>query len=254
MVTLNTLNFTYKNTLHRFNRKKELFNSREFTANYNSIGVQKIQLSLHLVTNPKYADSIGALFLKVKRFAEAGGTVVQIRFKEEDVKENITLAKQVIKNIPGMIVIINDRPDVAWTSRAHGVHLGPTDISPDDARDLLGKDSIVGYTANSLEDVMFANECKSVDYIGLQWNPSKTSRVHSPKVWGVEIRDAISIAQKPVVVIGGITEDNLQEILGYLRPGDTVAVGGEILKVDDPFKPTQKMYEIIKSHFDRNRE
>jgi thiamine monophosphate synthase len=127
-------------------------------------------------------------------------------------------------------------------------------MSPDDAREMLGKDSIIGYTANSLEDVIFTNECKSVDYIGLQWNPSKTSRVHSPKVWGDEIRDAISIAQKPVVVIGGITEENLEEILGYLRPGDTVAIGGEILKVDDPFKPTQKLYAIIKSHFERNRE
>lgn len=254
MVTLNSRNYTYKHNLIPFHRNKEIFSARTFSARFDSSTVQKIQLSLHLVTNPKYADSVGALFLKVKRFSEAGGNVVQIRFKEEDVKDNIALAKQVLKNIPGMTVIINDRPDVAWSSKAHGVHLGPSDISPEDARELLGKDSIIGYTANSLEDVMFANDCKSVDYIGLQWNPSKTSRVHSPKVWGDEIRDAISIAQKPVVVIGGITEENLEEVLKYLRPGDTVAIGGEILKVDDPFKPTQKLYAIIKSHFEKNRE
>lgn len=256
MITLNTFNHHYKNVLTTFNRNKETFNSRSFTMNYNSAEVQKIQLSLHLVTNPKYADSVGALFLKVKRFAEAGGTVVQIRFKEDDVKDNIALAKQVIKNIPGITVIINDRPDVAWTSKAHGVHLGPNDISPEDARAILGKDSIIGYTANSLEDVIFANECKCIDYIGLQWQPSKVSRELSPKVWGDEIVDPISLAQKPIVMIGGITEDNLEDGLAYLRPGDTVAISGEILRVDDPFKPTQKIYAIIKAHFEgiRNKE
>lgn len=256
MITLNTINGS-KKAYYSLCQNKKLFKSRVYSLKIDNPEKQKIKLLLHLVTNSKYTDSVGALYLKVKRFIQAGGKVVQLRFKEEELKEHLELAKLLAQDMymwdRDAKLIINDRPDVAWMSGAHGVHLGPTDAPPTDAKKLLGDKSIIGYTVNSLEDVLHSNDNDCIDYIGVQVFPSKHSRVHSPKVWGKELADVIAISKKPVVVIGGITLKNLPEVLEWLRPGDGVAIGGEILKEDDPWDTTQKIQALIDEHFERNK-
>lgn len=63
-------------------------------------------------------------------------------------------------------MLINDDPEVALQSGAHGVHLGQSDWPVREARYLLGKDKIIGGTANTLKQ-METLVYEGVDYIGL---------------------------------------------------------------------------------------
>ncbi len=258
MISLNTLG--NKKKYYNLCVNTGVFNGRLFSEKIDNVEKRKINLLLHLVTNSKYSESVGSIYLKVKRFIEGGGKIVQIRFQEEEVRDHVELAKRLAQNMPlwdpESKLLINDRPDVAWISGAQGVHLGPLDIFPDDAKKLLGPDSIIGYTVNSLEDVLFANDNENIDYIGVQIYPSKLSRIHSPKIWGEEFAKVISISTKPVVFIGGITLKNLTDVLPYMRLGDGIAIGGEILKEDDPWGTTQKIQALIDLHTEKlkNRE
>ena len=49
---------------------------------------------------------------------------------------------------------------------ADGVHLGKNDMSPSDARKILGNGYIIGGTANTLDDIERLIK-EGVDYIGL---------------------------------------------------------------------------------------
>ncbi|WP_255702809.1 thiamine phosphate synthase [Antarcticibacterium sp. 1MA-6-2] len=104
----------------------------------------------------------------IRRMCAAGADWVQLRLKNETFERVLETAKAV-KNICDAFqvkLIINDFPEVAKKINADGVHLGKLDSCPLEARRLLGKDKIIGGTANTLEDCESLCE-KQVDYIGL---------------------------------------------------------------------------------------
>ena len=93
---------------------------------------------------------------------------VQLRFKNANEKEFIKVAEQVktICSSYNATFIVNDRVEDAKTIDADGVHLGLQDMSVTQAQNILGKNKIIGGTANTLSDVMMRLNEKC-DYIGL---------------------------------------------------------------------------------------
>lgn len=79
-----------------------------------------------------------------------------------------------------MPLIVNDRVDVAIAINARGVHLGQTDMSVAQARNLLPKGSIIGVSCNN-EDHVRAAVRNGVDYIGIGavWG-TQTKKLTSP--------------------------------------------------------------------------
>lgn len=75
------------------------------------------------------------------------------------------LSKKVCEKY-GIPLIINDRVDVALSVGAEGVHLGQSDMSVQQARELLAPGSIIGVSCNSLEHVRGAVEDRA-DYVGI---------------------------------------------------------------------------------------
>ena len=53
-------------------------------------------------------------------------------------------------------VIINDRADIAAMARAAGVHVGQDDLSPSEARRIVGDNGIVGYSTHSVDQIVAA--------------------------------------------------------------------------------------------------
>jgi thiamine-phosphate pyrophosphorylase len=94
-----------------------------------------------------------------------GATLVQLRDKRGDARATVALASRLKAALPTDVpLLINDRVDVAAVARADGVHLGQEDLSPADARALLGDDAIVGLTVHHPHE---ATPDARIDYVGL---------------------------------------------------------------------------------------
>jgi len=149
-----------------------------------------------------------------RRLFEKGIKAVQFRHKNRPSYEIARIAKR-IEHLAKMhkgILLINDRPDVAFASGASGVHLGWGDISLSTSRRILGKGRSIGKTAHSLKEAKAA-EREKADYIGagpVYKTPVKRDlRERSLKFIG-KVKKHVSV---PVLAIGGINRYNAGKVL-----------------------------------------
>jgi len=145
--------------------------------------------------------------------AQGGVEVFQLRDKaglvsEEDGRMFSSLAREL-----GVGLIVNDDPDFALRIGASGVHLGPNDMSPEEAR-RIAPDMVIGGSAGTPERAKLLVE-QGVDYLGcgavFEARVSK-SDASAPQGTGLilEVCNAVDV---PVVGIGGITLSNAAEVI-----------------------------------------
>lgn len=114
--------------------------------------------------------------------------------------------------------IINDRIDLVLLSDADGVHLGQDDLNIESARKLLPKDKIIGLSTHNLKQAEIAL-LSNPDYIG--FGPvykTPTKKIPDPVLGTTQIAELLKLQTKmnnhiPFVAIGGIDENNIQEVL-----------------------------------------
>jgi thiamine-phosphate pyrophosphorylase len=163
-----------------------------------------------------------------------GLPVVQLRYKGDDVREFLALAQAMREITRGTSakLIINDRVDIALLSGADGVHLGQGDVSPKEARAVLGEAMIIGLSTHNLDQVDKA-QSEPVDYIGFGPVYQPFSKDDHDPVTGVEmLKAAVDKSRLPVTAIGGITRERLDEIAGI--PCRNIAFIGAIVSAEDP--------------------
>src|ERR671937_142533 len=90
-----------------------------------------------------------------------GVTAVQLRAKDATTLEQLELARALrrVCHNAGAPLVVNDRVDVALAAEADGVHvghIGEEDLSPQDARKLLGPGAIVGVSVGSAQEARLA--------------------------------------------------------------------------------------------------
>ena len=120
----------------------------------------ELQFITHYTGRYTYFDSA--------RMALAGGCRwIQLRMKEatEEEVEKEAIRVQDLCRQYGATFIIDDHVALAKKLHADGVHLGKKDMPIAEARKLLGKDFIIGGTANTFEDVQM-HYAAGADYIG----------------------------------------------------------------------------------------
>lgn len=188
--------------------------------------------TLYLVTDDQ--QDMATLAHVVCEAVKGGVTMVQIREKQGDVRafiERALLVKAVLANT-GVPLIINDRVDVALAVDADGVHLGQTDMPVHHARQLIGADKILGLsieTEQQLEEV----KALPVDYIGLSAIFATPSKLDTLTHWGIEgLAASLKKTTLPVVAIGGINSDNIQEVAATGVHG--IALVSAICHADNP--------------------
>lgn len=128
--------------------------------------------------------------------------------------------------------IVNDRIDLALASRADGVHLGQWDLPAEIARQLLGKDAIVGVSTHDRTQFLKAQEM-DVTYvaIGPIYETRTKESTHDPL--GPEfIRRISGLKRLPLVAIGGITLENVKPV--WEAGADSVAIISDISQAPDP--------------------
>ena len=195
------------------------------------------QCRLYGFIDPAFLDELDPG--EVTRELIAGGVdILQVRAKEKSHTERVELALRVVSaafqyHVP---VIINDDVEAAFESGADGVHLGQEDwatIPREHRTDRLANMRIVGLSTHSLEQALAA-ECDGANYIGV--GPVfPTATKPSVKPVGVElVREVAGRVKIPFFAIGGITADNIDEVL---KAGATrVAVVSAILQAPDRTK------------------
>ena len=151
----------------------------------------------------------------VMQAVKGGATLVQYRNKSGNLAQiagEAAYLAEILSTTP-VPLIINDYIEVAVAASADGVHLGQGDASPFDARQMLGRDVIVGQTAFTKEQIE-AVDASRVDYIGTgPVYPTKTDK--GKPVLGVDgFAELVRLSKVPVVGIGGITPDNAADVLG----------------------------------------
>jgi thiamine-phosphate pyrophosphorylase len=129
------------------------------------------------------------------------------------------------------IFIVNDRADIARAVGADGVHLGQEDLPVELARRVLEPGKWVGYSTHSLDQVREADR-SSADYIAFgPIFPTQSKAKPDPAVGLDGLRQARQGTSKPLVAIGGITVENLRDVIE--AGTDSVAVIADLLKAPD---------------------
>jgi thiamine-phosphate pyrophosphorylase len=140
--------------------------------------------------------------------------------------------------------IVNDDPRLAAELRADGVHVGQEDISPAEAREILGEEAIIGLSTHSREQIEAASE-HPVDYIsvGPIWEtPTKEGRPGT----GLElIREAATAATVPWFAIGGIDPGNVAEVVE--AGAQRICVVRAIRDADDPAEAARALVAPVEA-------
>ena len=210
-------------------------------ANSARIGVD---YSLYLVTDRTL--SRGRSSEKIVSAAVRGGvTCVQLREKHCSTRDFIREARglQPLLQHHKIPLIINDRLDVALAINADGVHLGQSDMHIGDARRLVGEKTIIGISAENLNDAIVAEQ-EGADYIGISPVFSTDTKVNTAAPLGLEgiswIRRAVNL---PLVGIGGINAGNVREII--CAGADGVAVVSAIVSADCPQTAASELKNLL---------
>ena len=169
---------------------------------------------------------------KIASIAVSSGIkTIQLREKQISKRAIFEVAVDIrkITAAHGATFIVNDYIDIALATRADGVHLGQEDMPVDNARKIMGSGKIIGISTHTLRQAVRAQE-SGADYIG--FGPmfhTTTKKAGSPKGLGAlrKIRNHITI---PIVAIGGITRQNINEVLE--AGADACAIASGILSGD----------------------
>ncbi|MBQ0045972.1 MAG: thiamine phosphate synthase [Prevotellaceae bacterium] len=202
-----------------------------------------IQFISHYTEQYSYLDSI--------RLALLGGCRwIQLRVKgasDEDVLPMALEAQKMCKE-HGATFIIDDRVDMVKAIGADGVHLGKNDMPVAEARRILGKDFIIGGTANTFEDVRKHYQ-DGANYIGCGPFRFTTTKEKLSPILGLEGYMDIVLKMKeekidiPIVAIGGITADDIPAIMQTGVTG--IAISGTVLRAESPVDEMKRLLEIV---------
>ena len=170
--------------------------------------------------------------------------MIQLREKYLTDREIIEAGKRIKSITAGTntLLVIYDRVDLALAAGADVLHLGQDDLPIEEARKIAGDRLKIGLSTHSIEQVREALTHKP-DYIGFGpvYPTNAKARPDAPVGVGM-LKEVLSFADVPVVAIGGIFPENLD---------DVVAAGAKNVALVRHFMQTteteQRIVEIKKS-------
>lgn len=149
---------------------------------------------------------------------------------------------------PGVLVIVDDRVDVARVllgEGVSGVHLGRDDAPVELARAFLGERAIVGCSTHDMDQVLEADE-SAADYLGFGPVNATPTKGYARGLGAEAAWIASRSTSKPLFPIGGVARENAQELA---RVGRAV-VGSALLVADDPARAAHELRELLEGDAD----
>lgn len=187
---------------------------------------------LYALVDSTYVEPAG-MKSTAERLLAGGVRLLQLRAKNLKGGELLRTAKALreVTRRHGALFIVNDRVDVAVLAGADGVHLGLEDIPVEEARKLTGPGVLIGASTHNPEEAEKAKDA-GADYIsfGPVFTTPTKKDARTPRGLAA-LREVRTASALPIVAIGGITEDDVAEVL---RAGaDSVAMISELLTAED---------------------
>lgn len=201
-----------------------------------------IQFITHYTERYSYLDS-------ARIALEGGCRWIQLRMKNCPLSEVEAVGRQVkaLCKEHDAIFIIDDYVELAQKLEADGVHLGKNDMPVAEARQVLGEGFLIGGTANTFEDIVRHYQ-GGADYIGCGPFRFTTTKQNLSPVLGLQGYANLMQQMKetdihlPVVAIGGITRQDIPDILRTGVHG--IALSGAVLHADNPVKEMQDILNL----------
>jgi len=159
---------------------------------------------------------------------EGGAGILQVRHKGHWSREFFEAARDVARlcREAGVPLVVNDRADFALLLEA-GLHVGQDDLTPRDARKLVGSEPLLGFSSHNVKQLCAAGG-EPVDYVAFGPVFPTTSKSNPDPVVGVtEVRRCRTLIDKPLVAIGGITRQTAPAVLE--AGADSVAVISDLI-------------------------
>ena len=194
-------------------------------------------LKLYLVTN-RYQDSLENFLEKVETACRSGVSIIQLREKNLTTNQYYQLAKQVkeITDAYQVPLIIDDRLDICLAVDAAGLHIGDDELPVSVARKVLGSEKILGVTAKTVKRALEA-ETSGADYLGTGAIFPTTTKENAPITLISTLKTICQTVTIPVVAIGGLTSENIDQLIGTGIAG--VAVVRDLMQAEDIEAKTQ---------------
>lgn len=204
--------------------------------------MKKENLLLYAVTDRRWANK-QSLKEQIELSLKGGVTFLQLREKNLSEEEFLKEAKEIkaLAKEYKVPFIINDNVDVAMKVDADGVHVGQDDKDAKEVRKIIGKNKILGVSAQTIKQAIKA-EKDGADYIGVgAVFPTGTKK--DAENLSIEILKKICQSVTiPVVSIGGITKENILKLKGSKIAG--VALVSAIFASKDIKQDCQKLKEL----------
>lgn len=198
---------------------------------------------LYLVAPARLAA--GDLADLVPDLVAAGVDLLQLREKELEAGDVLRLGEPLLEacHAAGIPFVVNDRPDVALTLGADGVHVGQNDLPPRATRRIVG-DRIVGLSTHTPTEVdATVALAELLDYVAVgpvNETPTKPGR---PGTGIALVEHAARTLRLPWFVTGGMAEDTLEPVL--VAGARRIVVVRAITEASDPPAVAARLKELL---------
>ncbi len=180
--------------------------------------------------------------------ALAGGHVamLQLRMKNATREEGLAAGRRLREHCTdrGVLFLVNDDIGLARELRADGVHLGQADAEPEDAREALGPDVLIGLSTHGPDEIRAARE-RPVDYVGLGpcYPTESKTPTYAPGGPALVKAGLPAAGPLPVFPIGGITGARAAELAS--AGARAIAVGAGVLAARGPGAAAEAIHRAL---------
>lgn len=205
-----------------------------------------VDLSVYLVLDPDLCGSAQDMVDTTRAAVQNGATCVQLRaphWKKRSLVECGRALKRILQgtNVP---LIVNDHADVCLAVDADGLHVGQDDLSPADARALIGPEKVLGLSVSNAKQLA-AVDTSLVDHLGI--GPIFLTQTKTDTAAQLGIEGFAALARRkpcPVVAIGNVKVPIVADLICSGAGG--VAVVSAICGQRDPGAATRALVEAVR--------
>jgi thiamine-phosphate pyrophosphorylase len=208
----------------------------------------RADVRLYAIADPAVAG--GHDLAALARAVSGSATLMQLRDKHGSTREMMERARALIGVLAPLDIplLINDRVDVALAAEADGVHIGQDDMSPADARLLLGRSAIIGLSVKTVDEARRA-PLEHLDYVAVGGVFATASKDNAAAPIGLaglaEIVKTLRARQSqfPICAIAGIDVSNAADVIA--QGTDGVAVISALSLAADPAKAARELRNAV---------
>ncbi|PWK11351.1 thiamine-phosphate pyrophosphorylase [Tumebacillus permanentifrigoris] len=213
--------------------------------------VSESRFQLHVITDGKRQSQ--ELYDIVEAAVRGGADVIQLRYKSAPALDLYRLAEAIRPAIrgAGAGLLINDRVDVALATGAEGVHLAAKSLPIAATRPLMQGDQWIGCSVHSVEEAVKAEQV-GASYITYGHIFATNSKPGLPPRGVDALRRVVDAVNIPVLAIGGITMENIDEVLATGVAG--IAVIGAVMADLEPERAARELRQRMDASHHRPKK